>query len=155
MARTKKIVDRTEPSVVNLVINEFFEGRAKNSRGEEWFSPADNPILPKDIRDIYESLNVFFRKKEWYVGGPIPDELLYTKRNFKLINNIALLDAVEWAYKAIEQGKFLAKTGYKKNVEITITLRIMHDCERKDVRQDHIGGIIVLYLELCERVGTL
>lgn len=148
-------IAKAEPSKNNKIIADFFRGRTKNARGEEWFRPSENKVMPQKVREITKALETFFSKKRWYNGGPIPDELLYTKRNYHLMNNITLLDAVEIDYDSIDECKTLAKTPYKKNVEIAITMRVIRECEKKHVPQDYIAGCLLLYLELCEKVVLL
>lgn len=150
-----RVVDQAKISAINQAINEFFKGRDRNAQRNEWFSPSKCCLIPTRLREITNSISVFFRDKKWYAGGVIPEELLYTKRNYRLINNIALLDAVELAYDSIETGRALAKTKYEKDVEIDITLSVLHECEQNNIPQDHIGGLLVLYLELCEKVVLL
>lgn len=144
----------SKSDTVNKAINEFFRGRPKNSQGYEWFNPKDCLVHTK-LRDICDSLTKFFSNRYWYNGGRVPCDLLYTKRNFRLCNNITVVDALDLAYDCIKQAKQLAKTTYRKNVEIALALKIIHECEGKDIPQDYIGGLFLLYLELCERVVLL
>lgn len=139
---------------VGRAIEEFFKGRNKNIKRVEWFSPK-NTHIPPILRDISNSIGTFFSDKKWYNGGSIPDELLYTKTNFRLINRITIADAIKLAYDSINVGKTLVKTGYSQNGEMYLTLRILQDCGKKHIPQDYIGGLLLLYLELCEKVVLL
>lgn len=142
-------------SLKNQEIGRFFNGKPKNSQRIEWVDLSIPRALPIGVREIRDSLATFFAKKQWYAGGPIPPELLYTKRNFHLVNNVALLDAIEIGYRSIERSSVLAKTKYKKNVDTNLALRVIRWCERSGIMQDHIGGLFLLYLELCEKVALL
>lgn len=143
-----------DPSDNNLIIDRFFRGLNKGPSGY-WLNPADDLDWPPEVRSIYKSMNRFFRDKKWHNGGPIPNELLYTKKNFHLVNNLSLIDAIDFAYEAIAKCRNLAKTAYRKNVDIVITMKVINQCIERGVQGDHRGGILILYLDLCERVVLL
>jgi len=142
-------------TAANKTINAFFIGKPLNSKRIAWFNPDDEKLPEGVISEFTKSIQVFFKERKWYNGGPVPYELLYTSEFFHLINNVALLDAVEMAYKGIDRQKAMAQTVYKKNIDIAITLGILHECESKNIPQDHIGGLLLMYLILCERVVPL
>jgi hypothetical protein len=150
-----RLVDTEKITAISAAITDFFRDKPKNGKRVPWISTSNRKLLPKDLRDIYTSIRRFFSNKVWYAGGPIPEELLYTKNNFHLLNNIALIDALELAYDSIEACQTLARTKYRKDVEVLLTLRILHECERKNIPQDHIGGLILIYFDLCEKVVLL
>ena len=150
----ERIVDQAKISATNKAINSFFRGRSKNAQRHEWFTPS-RCLIPESLREITNAIGKFFVEKAWYAGGSIPDELLYTKRNYHLINNISLLEAVELCYDSIEEGKSLSKSGYEPDCEIEITLGILRECHRRGIPQEHIAGLLVLYFELCEKVVLL
>lgn len=138
-------------SAVNIAIDAFFRDCACNEQKTEWFSPSVK-IVPPALREISTSLSTFFKGRSWSCGGPIPEELIYTKRNFRLINNIALVDALDLAYDRVGKCRHLAKTSYRKNVEVGITLKTIKACHDIGIPRDYVGGLLLLYLELCEKV---
>ncbi len=147
-----------EITAANKTINSFFAGRSQIYKKVAWFNPEEDTPLGV-ISEIKNSLKAYFKERKWFNGGSIPDELLYTAENFHLINNISLMEAVEMAYTQIGEQKTLAQTPYKKTnglpVEVAIALKHLHECESKNIPQDHIGGLLILYLMLCERVVLL
>lgn len=143
-------------SAANRRINEFFQVFPLNVNGDHWFSPGDKRVIvPGHLREIAVSIDMFFLDKSWHAGGQIPDELLHNKRNYKLINNATLIDALDLAYKCIAVCRTLAKTGYQRNADVRVAIRVIHECERHGIPQDYIGGMLLLYLELCEKVELL
>lgn len=137
-----------QPSLINLIIQDFFDDKPRNAKGFPWFSSEEKKFLPDEMRETYSSLRKFFRKKSWHLGGKIPDELLFTRGNFHLLQNISLVESVELIYDSVE-GK------YEKNKDILLTLKVIRDCERKGIQQEHIGGILLLYFTLCENAEVL
>lgn len=106
--------------------------------------------------EVVNSLNKFFSRKQWYAGGPIPPELIHTKRNYNLVKNIDIVHAIDIGYNGISKtmknnGK-LARTQRELDLDIYLALRVIHQCERMGIPQDYIGGLFLLYLELCEKV---
>ena len=94
----------------------------------------------------------FFKTKNWYNGGPIPDELIYTRRNFRLLQNVSLYEAVDLAYESIAKTSKIIEN---KNYDLITTMKILKNCEKKKIKQEYIGGLLLLYLELCEKVVLL
>ena len=137
--------DEDDISAVNLAIDVFFAGCRQNQQKVAWFSPSVRRV-PDELREIATSLTDFFSGKKWHCGGPI-----YTKINFRLINNITLTDAIQLGYAGVARGKSLA-TGYYKDAEIDISLRVLRECQTRRISRDHAGGLFCLYLELCEKV---
>lgn len=131
------------------VIGEFF-------RGKKWYNNHSGVNgVPRELRDIHSSIQRFFHGKDWHCGGPIPVERLYNERNFRLLNNISLSEAIEIGYNSIARMKMLAKTKYTRNADTKICLKVLYECEHKNIPQDHIAGLFLLYLELCEKVELL
>jgi hypothetical protein len=64
--------------------------------------------IPLKLKPIEKSITDFFQDKHWHIGGTIPSELLYTKNNFYLINNISLINAIDLGYCSIafDEAKF-------------------------------------------------
>ena len=156
-ARKSKVVSEEQVTANNTAITTFFQGKDTNSKREEWYNPdfLESPLPPGVVAIFAKSITTYFSDKRWYGGGPIPYEMLYTIRNFRLINNIALIDALELALKSVKDQKFMAQSKVKKKDQEPFLLKIIRDCERKRIPQDHIGGLLIMYLELCERVVVL
>lgn len=117
---------------------------------------AVRKLTPQDPNyEVSQSINAFFCRRRWHNGGPIPPNLLHTKANYNLVRNINLVQAIDIGYKAIADHLAkgpLARTRGVKHADIYLVTRVMRACEKVGVQQEHIGGIFLLYLELCERV---
>ena len=127
-------------------IRNFFGGRKHFDKRK---------MKPGVVKNIYMTLKLYFRRKSWHAGGPVPDEVLFTERNFRLVNNISFLTAVDLAYRSIAETKSLARTTYSKDCDIKMCLRFLRECARLDIPQEHKGGLFLLYLEICEKVDLL
>ena len=131
-------------------IDEYFR---KKTWKREPHGIASFPI--GNIRDIYRSLYIFFRKKSWYCGGPVPGEILYTKEHFRLLDRIDLVSAIDIGYLSIMKTGKLAKTLFSEHIDTKLCLKVTRECEREKILQVHIGGLFLLYLKLCEKVELL
>lgn len=140
-----------EESIINKQIERFFADKSVNAKGVRWFSPEQKIKVPECIREHYLSLRSFFRKKNWHCGGSIPPELIYTQTNFHLIQNISLSEAIDLAYEAIDKCKNDV-IWMHKNADVLNVLKVIKECEKKGIQQEHIAGILLLYLKLCVNV---
>lgn len=126
-------------------IRNYFIGRSHYTSGP----------LSDEMLEIYQSLRSFFDDKCWYCGGRIPDDLLYNERNFHLLRNVAITEAVDMGFPAIHRSKKLAKTRYFKGCDTQIILKVIKECHYKAIPRKHIAGLFLSYLELCEKVELL
>lgn len=145
------MAEENEISLINKEITSFFSGCPENYQREPWFSPEEKFLLPEELKDLFYSLRKFFKTKNWYNGGPIPDELIYTRRNFRLLQNVSLFEAVGLAYESIAKSP----KSNNKNYDLITTIKVLRNCEKKKIKQEYIGGLLLLYLELCEKVVLL
>lgn len=113
--------------------------------------------LPKELEPIYDSLDTFFADKAWHLGGKIPPRLIFNHNNFRIVNNISLENAIKIAYRSLERASYLcmSKKPVVKNTDIKLCLKIIKDCEIKGIPYLYIGGMLILYLKLCEKVEIL
>lgn len=126
------VIDKAKELAANIkAINAFFADKPRNHERDEWFDPDDGAEIPAGaVALITKSLQTYFKTKKWYNGGTIPPELLFTANNYRLINNVSMLDAVEMAYENIKRQKSFARTRYAKNADIALTLKVIRGCER-------------------------
>lgn len=129
--------------LVNSEIDDFF---AKRHYCQDFSQATTN------IQYIYQALNKFFfgtshlKRLSWCNGGAIPGWLIFTCKNFHLLNNISIVDAFKVAYPKIRD--VLAE----KNGDIKLWLRTIYRCGKLGIEQEFLGGLFLLYCELCEKV---
>jgi|SRR5581483_10422727 len=111
----------------------------------------------KDNEIIIYCLNKFFEDKSWHCGGNIPKKLLINERNIRLLRNADMITAVDIGYDAIERfrrsGRYMAETLYRGEYDVDLCLKIINEGQRLCIPQHYVGGIFLLYLELCEGVN--
>jgi len=124
--------------------------------------PEDVMELVADFERKTDIIRRFFEQEHWHCGGPIPDDLLYSDRNVFLLG-LKLEEAIDIAHASvakarlvrdhpelgIEGGKFDKHLGEK------LFPKVLHTCEKRHIPQNFIGGILLIYLEICERVSLL
>ena len=98
---------------------------------------------------IFEAIDKMFSNESFYCGGPIPQYALKDPANVGLLG-MELVLAIDIAHNALEKSKGLAKTKYTKKIGQKLIPKIIHNCESKNIRQEFIGGMMLLYLELVE-----
>jgi hypothetical protein len=107
----------------------------------------------------FDIIRRFFRKQKWPIGGPIPEELLYNPKNLKYLSNCTnsttgLIDAVDLAYLAFDRAKLTGRDKYQRdNIGGRLLPKIFHACARRGVPQNYVGGILLIYLEVIERLS--
>src|SRR5262249_46369026 len=97
----------------------------------------------------FRMIEQFFHNRQLGSGGPVPRERLFRPEHVKLLK-IELIPAVDIVYAALGRVNSLARTKYDKHVGIRLIPKVLHACERRNIPQNFIPGILLLYLELCE-----
>ena len=97
----------------------------------------------------YQMIEQFFHKRQSGMGGPITANRLFRPEHIDLLK-IELIPAVDIVYAALARVSSLARTKYDKHVGIRLIPKVLHACERRNIPQNYIPGILLLYLELCE-----
>ena len=99
--------------------------------------------------DEFEAIDRFFEGYSYYCGGPIPSDILKDKDNVNLLR-MPLFDAIDIAHQTIDRTPVLAKTRYKSHIGQKLIPKIIHSCEKRNIRREMIGGLMLLYLEIVE-----
>lgn len=111
--------------------------------------------IRREKAEIAGYIKKFFRSEWWWMGGRVPEAVLLSDRNLRIVRNIDLIDAVDIGYAALERTEELARTDKSPNVDIKLCMRVLRKCERLEIPQNYIGGMFLLYLDLCEKVVLL
>jgi hypothetical protein len=96
-----------------------------------------------------DAVERMFENEHFYCGGPIPNYAIKDPENVKLLN-IKLTQSVDIAHEALGRVNKLAKSKYRPRMGERLIPKIIHMCEEKNLQQEMIGGLILLYLELVE-----
>jgi len=107
-----------------------------------------------------KAIKDFFAELHWAIGGKIPENILLKDKYLNLIRNIEFNDAIDACYSLInkhaQHSGFFARSGpYVEDLEISMCLYVVHRAGELHIPQGYIGGIFLIYLELCEGVKLL
>lgn len=91
----------------------------------------------------------FFEDKEWYCGGKIPKSELINCRTISTVCNTDIVSAVTMVYPLLDGDEC---TDDKIPSDVQLVIELIMECARKKIPRCFVGGIIVVYLELCEGV---
>ena len=103
---------------------------------------------------VSECIFNFFCNKEMHYGGPIPPKMMLTDNYIKLVASSNTCNDIDRAYA------LLAKTGINTEAEnenlvsddVRLILQVLDQCVAARVPKCFRGGIILMYLELCEGI---
>jgi hypothetical protein len=132
-------------------IGEFFKHK-------KWYDgPLDKKgiLTPREVSildQMYRGIKEFFSDKSWYCGGPVPESTLYSLRSFRLVRNLPLEKALDIGFKGIKKAKLSCPAKYSKNSDTELSMKLLRECGRRNIPQEYIGGLFILYLELCEKI---
>ncbi len=129
-------------------------------------------IIPGTIQFKKSVAATFFANKEMHCGGEIPEYLLFSDRYISDAMAIMIGDAVNLIYRAMgtaveiinedEWGeKQIVLNQYGQPIEeldepaelqkdIKSVLNVLQICSSQGVPKDLAGGILLMYMELCE-----
>lgn len=144
------------------VKDEDFSEKNNNFSVEEEKSTITLVGLDCPIK-VTKSLKEFFKDLHWAIGGKIPEETLISKKYLNLVINIGnagFVQAIDLAYALIKKhandyGSFSRSGPYVEDLEIEMCLYVVRRAGNLHIPQGYIGGIFLIYLELCEGVRLL
>lgn len=126
-----------------------------------------------DIRlQAIECMDLFFVDKKYWAGGKIAKSKLFTEENIVTVMGTTILDAIDVAYLCLaEQQPQSYKTKERRMVQtddgleekeveikgwmIQLCYDILKACPRRMVPKCHAGGILLVYLSLCQGINYL
>lgn len=85
-------------------------------------------------------MKLFFKNKTMNYGGPIPDNILYSRENVELVKRLDSVCSIDIAFEQI---------GYSKKSRHRL-LNLFQECRKNGIPKSYAGGISLLYLEICE-----
>lgn len=97
-------------------------------------------------------LEDFFFDQKMYCGGKIPKNLLLSNTSYLKLD---LSECIDRAYSLISQDpEYLFKeSGENIEPEIEHVIKILDKCSAKRVPKQFAGGVMLIYLSLCEGFG--
>lgn len=124
------------------------------------------PLVSSFIIKSRKSLKNFFKDKCNFKGEPLniknpklPNYVI-TRENILLVSNLSIIEAAEWMQAAISSPENLSwkksiairnKLNYKSsNFEPYIWVYSTKKCSEANVPKSHCGGMVILYLEICQ-----
>jgi len=130
---------------------------------EEWDEPEydekpatnDTPIEVVMLRHLAEDyIRIFFTTQNLVSGGSIPKSLLKNPSYPPLVLNTEISDGINLAWEIMGQPT----EKQRHRVEIVggvysnslVILRVIKDCTKLRIPKSFIGGILLIYLELCK-----
>jgi hypothetical protein len=109
---------------------------------------------------VYASVCVeeFFKDKEMYGGGPVPDRMLHSSRYLSIVLNYNS-DKLEYMYDAMK------RSGHELTVkkvnsamipgDVKLVISILRECFCLGIPKEFVFGIVLMYLEICEGVEII
>lgn len=108
-----------------------------------------------DYKELAEqAIEIFFRDKSWFCGGPIPESELYSDFSLNTVRRTRLDD--RWqniVHEAVEQ--LTPDPDYDDPTvpwSIHCLLGILDDIRSTGVTQSYHPGLALLYLKFCEGI---
>lgn len=104
------------------------------------------------LKLINRQISLFFEDKEMHYGGPIPKRILKTPHYINLLANIDLTKAIDLTYESlgIREEELNDEDDVPESVQKVIN--ILGECARSGVAKEFAGGILLMYMELCEGI---
>jgi hypothetical protein len=127
---------------------------------ESVYNLKNSPHLKRIRKQVKECLSSFFHDKKYWCGGPIPPEKIFREENIIAVMYTTVADALEIAHKCLEyqepQSFIRGKEEEDEDIGIIICYeRVLKICPKRFVPKCFAGGIILVYLALCQGVDYL
>ena len=140
----------------DFVDDEYAPEEVTDENSKDFEDDYQLPEILEEARTLTRQyIDMFFQDKQMHYGGKIPKYLLHSKERISLVMNTTIYDAVGVAYNALERElppQQLAKS--KKSGALTEDIYLVRDTLNKLAKncipKRFAGGMLLMYLELCE-----
>ena len=100
-----------------------------------------------DVQNLaVQEIDRFFAQQKMYCGGSISPQILHSPVYLTQVLNTDISHGVDLAYEAIKRGAPVT------DEEIAVVLKTLDKLAQTGVPKEFAGGILLMYLELCEGV---
>lgn len=123
--------------------------------GEDFYDLDKSPYIKGIKKQAIECMDLFFVDKKYWAGGAISKKKLYNDQNIMTVMQTNILDAFAVAYECLEMQKPQSYNIKGKGWEIQLCYNIIKECSRKYIPKCCAGGILLVYLSLCQGVEYL
>jgi hypothetical protein len=137
-------------------------GNDEESEDKDSLYELANSPHKVDIRtQVVECMEAFFADKKYWAGGKIAPKKLYTEENIITVMQTNILDALDVAYECLleqkpQSHKITDDDGEEmKGWDIVLCYEILKSCPRRMIPKCFAGGILLVYLALCQGVNYI
>lgn len=135
--------------------NAAIEGnKEQGENGPEIY--AENISLAKLRVKAIKYMKLFFSTKQLHCGGPISDRILLSKRNMFLVLHCSLEFVVPHIYQAMAINGCVSECDddddEARRGDVEWVVAFLDRCGIERVPPKFIGGLMVMYMELCEGI---
>jgi len=108
---------------------------------DEFFSDVDEFVK--------ECMDRFFLDKKLHSGGTIPQTVLHSKANIKLVKNMNIAAGARTAHKSLELFDGIEHNDNNDGIITEATKLILDVLCNRTIPKAFKAGILLMYLELC------
>ena len=106
---------------------------------------------------VSECIVNFFQKKEMYYGGPISEKMILTDHYINTVARSSFCQDVDRAYLALSKSGIQTEAENENLVsdDIRLVIQVLDDCVINRIPKCFRGGIVLMYLEICEGIEII
>ena len=109
-------------------------------------------VFPSDSRKVAEFYILqFFKGQDMYCGGPIPKSILLSNHYVKMVLDTDIGHGADMVYELLqESGRITPRPRSVIPQDTQIFLEVQRLCRQISIPKCFVGGITMMYLELCK-----
>lgn len=126
---------------------------------EDLFLDGDEDVLEDEYQSenlkefLFGMMEIFFKDKNWHLGGPIPKNMLRDEKNISLILNADFDDNTfdfihNKCLNKIKKSKDFKDEGL--SWEVCHLLKLINDMKIKSIPKKIQPGFLLIYFNLCK-----
>ena len=123
----------------------------KIAKEEGWH----DEIIDEETREFaIKSMDEFFSQKEYYCGGNIPHNLLFTEDNINLVTGVVMEEGIGRVHAILEQNDppsvcSALRISPEVPWQVMYVRYLLEMCSSQRIPKIFAPGIILIYLDLC------
>lgn len=123
--------------------------------GEDEYEINKSPFK-RDIRiQAIECMDAFFVDKKYWAGGGVPVSKLFSEKSIITVMQTTVNDALDVAHECLECQCPQSYDTKESDWQVKLCYSVLGECSRRFVPKCFAGGILLVYLALCQGVDYI
>lgn len=119
-------------------------------------NPYENGVHSVDLKDLAKNaLESYFKNKNWFVGGPIPERYLLSEESIKMVLRTPFDDPTfDFIHENCLSNEIAPRWYKERGVpwSVTFLIQMLKEIKSLGIPKEFQPGLVLLYFKFCKGV---